>query len=155
VSALLLMVALAATACGKEPVTIPTLRLSAADQATCRQVTDALPDQVAGQDRRHTQPADALGGAWGDPAIVLECGVPVPDDFTRASGCQVANGIGWYVPDSQIDDQSADVVMSTAGYRPVLQVSIPASYRPNGVAAAMVELGPVVRQYTKLVQSCQ
>ena len=72
---------------------------------------------------------------------MLECGVAVPDDFTRSSGCQVANGVGWYVPDSQIDDQSADVVMSTAGYRPVLQVSIPASYRPNGVAAAMVELG--------------
>jgi hypothetical protein len=152
---LLVGLALAAAACGKEPVTIPTQRLSAADHDACRQVTDHLPDQVAGQDRRHTQPADALGGAWGDPPIVLECGVAVPGDFTRASGCQVANGIGWYVPESQVDDQSADVVMSTAGYRPVLQVSIPATYRPNGVAAAMVELGPVVRTYTKLVQACQ
>jgi hypothetical protein len=141
-------------ACGKEPVTMPTQPLPAADQAACRQVTDALPDHVADQGRRHTQPADAFGGAWGDPPIVLECGVPVPDGFTRTSSCQEADGVGWFVPDSQINDQSADVVMSTAGYRPVLQVTVPASYRPSGVAAAMVELAPVVKQATRLVQPC-
>ena len=152
--ALLFVVGLAAAACGKEPVTIPTLRLSVADQTACSHVTDALPGSVAGQDRRHTQPAEALGGAWGDPPIVLECGVGVPAGFTRTSGCQEADGVGWFVPDSQIADQSADVVMATAGYRPVLQVTIPASYRPNGVAAAMVELAPVVKKYTTLVRPC-
>jgi hypothetical protein len=155
--ALLLVVALvglAATSCGKEPVTIPTQRLTVADQAACQQVTDALPDAVADQDRRHTQPAEALGGAWGDPPIVLECGVGMPAGFTRTSGCQEADGVGWFVPDSQIADQSADVVMATAGYRPVLQVTIPASYRPSGVAAAMVELAPVVKKYTTLVHPC-
>jgi hypothetical protein len=78
----------------------------------------------------------------------------VPDGFTRTSGCQEADGVGWFVPDTQITDQSADVVMATAGYRPVLQVTIPASYRPNGVAAAMVELAPVVKKYTTLVRPC-
>jgi Protein of unknown function (DUF3515) len=155
VSALLLVLALAVTACGKEPVTIPTLRLTAANEAVCQRVTDALPSSVAQQHRRHTQPAEALGGAWGDPAIVAQCGVGVPRDFSRTAGCQEADGVGWFVPDSEINDQSSDVVMSTAGYRPVLQVSIPASYRPNGVAAAMVELAPVVKKYTKLVEPCQ
>jgi len=150
-----LVVALVVAACGKEPVTIPTLRLTAADQAVCQRVTDALPDSVDGQDRRPTQPAEALGGAWGDPPIVLECGVGVPRGFTRTSGCQEADGVGWFVPDTQIDDQSADVVMATAGYRPVVQVTVPASYRPEGVAAAMVELGAVVKKYTRLVHPCQ
>jgi len=45
-------------------------------------------------------------------------------------------------------------VMSTAGYRPVLQVTVPAHYRPSGVAAAMVELAPMVKQYAALVRPC-
>ncbi len=153
-SAALVTLGLVVAACGKEPVSIPTLRLTAADQAVCQRVSNALPSTVAGQDRRKTQPAAALGGAWGDPAIIAQCGAGVPKDFSKSAACTVANGVGWFVPDSQVNDQSADVVMSTAGYRPVLQVTVPAHYRPNGLAAAMVELGPVVKQYTRLVHPC-
>jgi hypothetical protein len=141
-------------ACGKEPVSIPTLRLTPADQAVCQRLVDALPDEVAGQSRRKTQPAEALGGAWGDPAIVAQCGVDVPEDFSKTAPCTEADGVGWFVPPDQADDQSADVVMSTAGYRPILQVTVPAKYRPNGLAAAMVQLAPMVQQFTKLVKPC-
>jgi hypothetical protein len=140
--------------CGKEPVSIPTLRLSADDQAVCQRVTDALPDEVAGQSRRKTQPAEALGAAWGDPAIVAQCGVPVPTGFNRTSPCQTVNGVGWYVPEDQFRDDSADIVITSAGYRPIVQVTIPSSYRPNGLAAAMAELAPMVKDDTKLVQPC-
>ena len=153
-SGALAVLGLVLTACGKEPVSIPTLRLTEADQAVCVRLVDALPDSVAGQDRRKTQPAAALGGAWGDPAIVAQCGVGVPKEFSRSSACTVADGVGWFVPDSQVNDQSADVVMSTVGYRPVLQVTVPASYRPDGLAAAMVELAPMVKQYATLVRPC-
>jgi hypothetical protein len=154
VSATAVAVGLVLTACGKEPVSIPTLRLSAADQAVCQRVTNALPDTVADQSRRKTQPAEALGGAWGDPAIVAQCGVPVPAGFNRTSPCQTADGVGWYVPESQFADSDSDLVISTAGYRPVVQVTIPAKYRPEGLAAAMVELAPMVKEYTRLVQPC-
>jgi hypothetical protein len=150
-----LLLALVVAACGKEPVSIPTLRLSAADQAVCQRVAHALPDQVADQSRRKTQPAEALGGAWGDPAIVVQCGVSVPDSFSRTSGCTTADGVGWYVPESQFADDSSDLVISTVGYRPIVQVSLPATYRPEGLAAAMVELAPMVKEYTKLVKPCQ
>ena len=142
------------TACGKDPVTIPTERLTAADQAVCQRLVNALPDTLAAQGRRKTQPAAALGGAWGDPPIVAQCGVGVPAGFSRTAACTVADGVGWFVPQSQADDQSADVVMSTAGYRPVLQVTIPATYRPSGLAAAMVQLAPMVKTYSTLVRSC-
>jgi hypothetical protein len=153
-SAALLVVGLVVSACGKEPVSIPTLRLTAPDQARCQRLTNALPDTVAGQEKRKTQPAAALGGAWGDPAIIAQCGVGVPRDFSRSAACTEADGVGWFVPDAQVNDQSADVVMATAGYRPVLQVTVPASYRPNGLAAAMVELAPAVKQYARLVHPC-
>lgn len=155
VSAGVLVLGLLLAACGKEPVTIPTLRLSAQEQAVCQRVVDALPDEVDGQSRRKTQPAEALGAAWGDPPIVAQCGVPLPPGFNRTSGCQTANGVGWYVPEDQFRDESSDIVISTAGYRPILQVTIPAKYRPEGLAAAMVELGPMVKQYTKLVKPCR
>jgi hypothetical protein len=154
VSAGLVALGLIVTACGKEPVSIPTLRLTAADQAVCQRVTNALPSKVAGQERRKTQPAAALGGAWGDPAIIAQCGVGVPKNFSKSAACTVADGVGWFVPDSQVNDQSADVVMSTAGYRPVLQVTVPSTYRPNGLAAAMLELAPMVKQYSTLVHPC-
>src|SRR4051794_17552397 len=153
-SAYLLCLALLLAACGKEPVSITTLRPTPADQARCQRLTDALPDSVAGQGQRKTQPAEALGGAWGDPAIVAQCGVAVPADFSKSSGCQEADGVGWFIPDSQVEDQSSEVVMATAGYRPVLQVTVPATYRPNGLAAAMVELAPMVKRYTRLVHPC-
>ncbi|HET9842887.1 MAG TPA: DUF3515 domain-containing protein [Nocardioides sp.] len=146
---------LALVACGKEPVSIPTQRLTADDQAVCQRLADALPDKVADQGRRKTQPAAALGGAWGDPAIVAQCGVGAPTGLTRTSSCTVADGVGWFVPPDQVDDSSSDVVMSTIGYRPILQVTVPATYRPNGVAAVMVQLAPMVKQYLRLVHRCQ
>jgi Protein of unknown function (DUF3515) len=153
-SAGVLALGLVVVACGKEPVSIPTLRLSADDQAVCQRVVDALPDEVDDQSRRKTQPAEALGGAWGDPAIVAQCGVPVPAGFNRTSPCQTANGVGWYVPEAEFRDESADLVIATAGYRPILQVTIPATYRPEGLAAAMAQVGPMVKEYTKLVKPC-
>jgi hypothetical protein len=149
-----LLLCLVLSACGKEPVSIPTLRLSAADEAVCQRVVNALPSKVYDQSRRKTQPAEALGRAWGDPAIVAQCGVPMPADFRRTSACQTADGVGWYVPDDEFRDPSSDIVISTAGYQPILQVSIPAKYRPSGMAAAMVQLAPMVKQYTKLVKPC-
>ena len=85
---------------------------------------------------------------------MAQCGVPVPTDFNRTSACQTANGVGWYVPDAQFSDPSSDIVISTAGYRPILQVTVPGSYRPEGMAAAMVQLAPMVKEYTKLVKPC-
>jgi hypothetical protein len=153
-SAGVLALGLLLAACGKEPVSIPTLPLSAADEAVCQRVVDALPDDVAGQSRRKTQPAEALGGAWGDPAIVAQCGVPEPKGFDRTSACTTADGVGWYVPEDEFRDESSDIVIATAGYRPILQVTVPAKYRPNGLAAAMLELAPMVKQYTQLVRPC-
>jgi hypothetical protein len=142
-------------ACGKEPVSIPTLRLTPADQAVCQRLVNALPDELAGQDRRKTQPAAALGGAWGDPAVVAQCGVAVPGDLTRTSSCTEANGVGWFVPNDQANDNSVDAVLTTAGYRPILQLSVPAKYRGGDLAGALVELAPLVKKYLKLVQPCQ
>lgn len=142
------------SACGKEPVTVPTLRLTAADQAVCQRVVNALPDKLGGQDRRHTQPAAALGGAWGDPALVLQCGVDAPGELTRTSPCSVVDGVGWFAPADQIDDNGADVTLTAVGFEPMLQLTVPAKYRGSELAEAEVQLAPLIKKYLSPKPRC-
>jgi hypothetical protein len=141
--------------CGKEPVSIPILRLTAGDQAVCQRVVDALPDKLAGEGRRKLQPAEALAGAWGDPPMVVQCGAGEPAGLTRTSACTVVDGVGWFVPPDEGDDSSADAVLTTVGFRPSLQLTVPAEDRGAKLAAAEVELAPIVKQYLRVVRHCQ
>jgi hypothetical protein len=54
----------------------PVGTLSAHDRAVCTGVTSALPRSLGEAGRRPTDPDDGSTAAWGDPAIVLRCGVP-------------------------------------------------------------------------------
>jgi hypothetical protein len=130
--------------------------MTTADARACQHLKDALPDDVAGEHRRLTQPAAALGAAWGDdPPITLTCGVGVPDSFDKYATCQEASGVGWFVPPEQVDDPSKDVTMTTVGYRPRITVTVPARLRPEGVAAAMSTLAEPVKQELELVKPCR
>ncbi len=142
-------------ACSAGPVTLSTPGVDAADRAACEAFTAALPDSIADETARETDPVDALGAAYGDPAIVVRCGVAVPDGFDQASSsCEVANDVGWYVAPEEFDDQSADVTLSAAGYRPVVSVTLPAQYRPDGPAAAIAQLAAAVDEHLRLVENC-
>jgi hypothetical protein len=113
----------------------------------------ALPDRLADQPLA----SRASGGpqaSYGDPAIVVTCGVGVPPGFGIGAECQVANGVGWYLPSEQYDDQSLDATVFAAGYRPRVEVDVPARYRPNAVAAVMAELAGAVRRYLTRTTGC-
>lgn len=125
------------------------------DLATCNAFLDDLPHTLAGKEWRKVNPAAALGRAWGDPPIVVRCGVAVPASFTDTSQCDVANGVGWYVPEEQFEDQDADLTYTAVGYRPLVEVEVPHDYRPEGGAAAIAELAAVVKKHLELVQPCQ
>ena len=128
--------------------------LSNADAAACTTFLGDLPAVLAGEDSRPTEPVDALGAAWGDPAIVVTCGGDLPEEFDEFSSCEEANGVGWFVPPDQIADQSGDVTLTAAGYQPVVTVRLPGSYRPEGAAAVIVELGGPVKRNLELVNAC-
>ncbi len=95
---------------------------------------------------------NAYAAAWGDPAIVLRCGVPTPDGSDEFAVCQETNGVGWFVPEDQIEDQGADVVMTTIGFEPNVEVLVPADYRPP--AAAMVDVAAAIKQSIREVKPC-
>jgi hypothetical protein len=138
---------------GNGPVAIDSPSVSAAQRATCRALLDDLPTELAGQPSRPVTPSDALGAAWGDPAITLTCGVGVPEDYDQFAYCQQTDGVGWYIPDAALQDDSSDVTFTTVGYRPRIQVHLPSSYRPD--TGFLVELAPVVKEHLERVSRCQ
>jgi hypothetical protein len=135
------------------PVDAPSLPERAA--TTCREFLADVPDTLAEQPSRPVTPQDAPAAAWGDPAIVLTCGAEVPREFDEFSSCIQASGVGWFVPESQQEDQSADVTWTAVGHRPVVQVQVPADYRPEGAAAVIAELAADVRHHLRLVRRCR
>ncbi|HWJ65185.1 MAG TPA: DUF3515 domain-containing protein [Nocardioides sp.] len=150
-AALLLATALAA--CGG-PVEVDVAEMSDADRAACDAFTDALPATLAEQERTDIEPSDAPAAAYGDPAIVVRCGVPVPEGFDLTASCETANGVGYYIPDEQYEDQDLDLVLTAAGYRPRVEVTVPPDRRPNAGPAAMAVLAPLIKEHLTLVDDC-
>ena len=74
---------------------------SRADARACAALLNALPRRVADQTKRRVDDGSGYAAAWGDPAIELRCGVPRPTGLDRFASCQVANGVGWFIPESQ------------------------------------------------------
>ncbi|MEU0934574.1 DUF3515 family protein [Embleya sp. NPDC005971] len=62
---------------GNIEVAAPTPPPGAATDA-CRALHDALPAKVMDAEARKTSPKSTLTAAWGNPAIVLRCGVGLP-----------------------------------------------------------------------------
>ena len=148
---LLLAALLPLSGCGNGAVSVKSFAATAAGHEACPALLAALPSRVADQPRRRTT-GSTLGAAWGRPAIVLRCGVGRPEDYTKFAACQTANGVDWFVPESVMEDQSADVVMTTIGRSPAVEVRVPASYRPS--TAPMVDLAKAIKAHTREVSPC-
>ena len=103
--------------------------LPAAQRRACERIVEALPDEVGGLPREEVN-GNPLAAAWGDPPVVLRCGVPSPADFTPVSACQEINGVVWFVPEGQITDQGLDVLATTMSELPRVEVAVPAELRP-------------------------
>jgi Protein of unknown function (DUF3515) len=136
------------------PVEVDSPDVDAGDRAACEGLVDDLPATLSGEDPVETEPKDPLGAAYGDPAIIVVCGVDVPEDFNETSACEEANKVGWYAPPEQYDDQSADVTIFAVTHRPVVELRMPSDYRPAGLAAALAELAAPVKRNLEKVQDC-
>jgi Protein of unknown function (DUF3515) len=147
---------LAATACSGA-VELDPPDVDASTRTTCEALLDALPDELVDQEPREVSPDDALGQAWGDPAITVECGGDMPGDFDRFSPCEEILGVGWFVRPDEFADPDADLDVTTIGIRPVVAVHLPASYRknPSNSANLLAELAAPIKQTLELVDPCE
>jgi len=135
-------------ACSSGPPTIDVPELSAADATACHALVAAVPDTLAGHDRVAVTGDTELGAAWGDPAIVLTCGVGRPEDFTDSSTCVTMDRTGWYVPDEVLlsDDESRDVTTTEMNYRPRVRLVVPGDYRPEGFSDSIATIGKLIEK---------
>jgi hypothetical protein len=121
-------------------------RPPAADRAACARLAALLPHRLAGLRAVEFAPKDAEGGAWGDPALTLTCGVGVPHGFGATSTCDVVDDVDWFAPEDERNDNGSALTLTAVTLRPRVALHVPAEYRGAKVAAALVDLaGPLTR----------
>lgn len=107
----------------------PTVHVEPAANAAdpkCAQIMIALPDKVAGFEKRETD--SQATAAWGDPSkVVLRCGVPEPGPTTDR--CVGVNGVDWI-----IEEGKKNWTLTTYGRNPATEVLI----NPDNVASSTV-----------------
>lgn len=82
-----------------DPLPVSSIEAPGATTASCTTLMAALPDPLGQLPRRQLVQGDdpLLAGvaAWGEPAVVLRCGVPTPAELTCSAPVQVVNGVSW------------------------------------------------------------
>ncbi|MHC3471885.1 DUF3515 domain-containing protein [Streptomyces sp. 7R007] len=108
----------------------------------CRNLDKALPSGVDGQDRRDPTPASALTAGWGNPAIILRCGVARPAEMgdPEADGVEV-NGVGWLLQ----KQKDGSFRFTTTLREAYVEVTIPED-RTGGGMAPLVDLAPAIKK---------
>ena len=103
----------------------------------CASTLSRAPIRLLGQLQRETDPADLAAVAWGDPPIVLVCGI----DHTRPPDAQVitVGDVDWVA-----ESTDAGTVFTTLDGKPTLQLRVPVEYRPEIDAVSEIASAAVV-----------
>lgn len=90
----------------------------------CASIMSRVPIRLLGELQRETSPADLAAIAWGDPPIVLVCGI----EHSRPPDAQVitVGDVDWIA-----ETTDAGTVFTTLSSQPTLQVRVPVDYRPE------------------------
>ena len=90
----------------------------------CASIVSRAPIRLLGQLQRETEPSDLAAVAWGDPPIVLVCGI----DHLRPPDAQVISvgDVDWVA-----ESTDAGTVFTTLESEPTLQLRVPVEYRPE------------------------
>ena len=129
---------LVGTGCSTAHVTVAMPSPSTRDAAAaCDAWADALPSTLVDQVVRETHPDSPLVAAYGDPPIVLRCGVARPEALEPTSQLVSVNGVDWFP-----EPLSNGYLFTTVGRVADVEVAVPADYAPE--AGPLVELSDVV-----------
>jgi hypothetical protein len=114
---------------GLPPVRVAAPPPSAGATRYCPRLLGMLPLTLAGLAARPVDPPSPNVAAWGEPPVVLRCGVPRPVGFVVGAQTFILNRVTWYA------EQRGPQTMWTAVDRPVyLEVAVPTGYAGGPVA---------------------
>ena len=103
----------------------------------CAALVARVPGTVL--DRARSTPQAAGVAAWGDPPIVLRCGVDAPAGPT-SDPCLTVQGVDWLLENPDAPDEPASFL--SYGRTPAVRVTVPGSR--EDAAGALVDLSPAV-----------
>jgi len=111
------------------PVEVPPVTPEA--DASCPALMSTLPVELAGEPSRRVDSDSPYAYAWGDPPIVLICGVDRPAGFVIGASAMQINGVQWYV-----DTSDPESTVWTTVDRPVyVEITLPADVDSAPVTA--------------------
>jgi Protein of unknown function (DUF3515) len=115
---------------------------SVATQRACVAVFAKLPVRLGGLDARRTETDSSFVAAWGDPAIVLRCGVTRPAILGSPQAAQLVdvNSVIW-----QPDPQQNQTVYTAVDRSVYIEVTVPA-----GADQPLPLLAPAVQALPQL-----
>jgi hypothetical protein len=120
----------------------PTVKGTKVD---CEALLADAPRRVDDQDALEV--SGRIAAAWGDPAIVLRCGVEKPASLTPSSRCFDVNHVGW------LAETTADgYLFTTIGRAFRVSVEVPKKYDP--AADALADLATTVKKHDPEKQPC-
>jgi hypothetical protein len=103
----------------------------------CADVVKRAPQKVLDHARTAAQVVGVA--AWGEPPIVLQCGIDVPGGPT-SDPCITVDGVDWIIDNPDDDDQAAAFV--SYGRDPAVRVTVPGDR--SAATDALVDLAPAV-----------
>jgi hypothetical protein len=111
------------------PVEVPPVTPEA--DASCPGLMGGLPLELTGEPSRLVESDSPFAYAWGEPPIVLVCGVDRPAGYVVGVSAIQINGVQWHV-----DTDDPDSTVWTTVDRPVyVQVTLPADVDSAPVTA--------------------
>lgn len=130
----LALAALALTGCSTGPVEVAVPEVDADTAAVCADLMAGVPESVADQPAREVTDPERVA-AWGDPAIVLTCGVEPDPDFDELAACTIVEDVEWYVPEDPAGE-GEDVSITLVNRAVTARLELPAEYLPPATALA-------------------
>jgi hypothetical protein len=119
------------TAAALPPLTPGAPPQATAQAAPCNKVLEQLPVQLGRLEPRvvHSHPDSPYVVGWGDPAVVLSCGVDRPKDLVPGSATEFLAGGVTAGPFYDVTRQGSANVWTTVDRGPYISISVPAKYQ--------------------------
>jgi hypothetical protein len=120
----------------------PTVKGTKVD---CEALIADVPRSVAG--KKNLDVPGRVAAAWGDPAIILRCGVEKPEGLKPTSRCFDVSDVGW------LAETTADgYLFTTIGRTFNVSVEVPKAYDP--AADALADLASTVKKHDPEKEPC-
>jgi hypothetical protein len=136
----LALACLTGCAAGAVPVAVPSPAPTAA--AACQTLHERLPASLDGRQARAVEPSTRFAAAWGQPAVVLRCGIGSPSALRADSQLVSVDGVDWFFEDVTDADGEPAVRFTTTGRVAWVEVTVPGPR--TGATAPLVDLANAI-----------